>query len=58
MLSERALAARWVLSTRTLQRWRSDGYGPAFLNIGGSIRYRLGDILAYEAQHRQGGDDL
>ena len=56
MLSERDLAARWGLSSRTLQRWRSEGFGPPFINIGGSIRYQMGDIIDFEARHRHGSD--
>ena len=56
-LRERELAARWRVSTRTLQRWRSDGTGPSFLLIGGSVRYRMSDVLEFEERkHRQSGD--
>ena len=48
LLRERELAARWRMSTRTLQRWRGDGSGPVHLVIGGSIRYRLSDVIAFE----------
>ena len=56
-LSERQLARRWGTSQRTLQRWRSEHYGPAFMRIGGSIRYRLEDILNYEARARSWGGE-
>lgn len=48
-LSEKLLARRWGLSHRTLERWRHDEAGPAYLKIGGRIVYRLSDIEAYEA---------
>lgn len=51
------LADRWQKSLRTLQRWRSEGYGPAHIRIGGSTYYRLGDVLEFEARMRRGGDD-
>ncbi len=54
-LNERELARRWGTSPRTLQRWRAERYGPAFIRIGGGVRYRLSDILAYEEQHRETG---
>ncbi|WGH78595.1 helix-turn-helix domain-containing protein [Jannaschia ovalis] len=54
-LSEGLLAKRWQLSCRTLQRWRSQGRGPAFLFIEGSIRYRLSDIIDYEERCVRGG---
>ena len=39
--SEKLLARRWGLSHRTLERWRHDEIGPAYLKIGGRIVYRL-----------------
>lgn len=56
ILSERTLAARYEKTVRTLQRWRADGYGPAYLRIGGSIFYRLEDVESFEARMRQGGE--
>ena len=55
LLRERELAARWHKSLRTLQRWRNAGYGPTYLQIGGSVHYRLADVLAFEAMQRRGG---
>ncbi len=43
------LATRWNISRRTLERWRGLGRGPAFIKVGGSVRYRLDDIEAYES---------
>jgi len=43
------LAEHWQLSTTTLDRWRAEGIGPIFLKIQGQVRYRLSDILAFEA---------
>ena len=54
-VSDHDVAHRWSKSSRTLQRWRKAGYGPPFMQIGGSIFYRLGDVLAFEAQQRRGG---
>ena len=48
-LTQKALARRWCLSARTLERWRWLGQGPAYLKLGGRIAYRLEDIEAYEA---------
>lgn len=31
----------------TLKKWRARGRGPAYIKIGGKIRYRLGDLLAF-----------
>lgn len=48
-LTESDLAARWVVSPKVLRNKRWAGGGPPFVKIGGSIRYRLADIEAYEA---------
>ncbi|MCY1128036.1 helix-turn-helix domain-containing protein [Frigidibacter sp. RF13] len=53
LLSERELADRWRISTRTLQRWRAERYGPVFIKIGGSIRYQLSDVVAFEEGGRR-----
>ncbi len=50
-LTQRDLATRWCVSGRTLERWRAQRYGPAWITIGGSIRYRVSDVLAWEAAH-------
>jgi hypothetical protein len=42
------VAKRWRLSPRTLERWRSEGRGPAWLKIGGQVRYRASDLAAWE----------
>ncbi|PWE30588.1 hypothetical protein DDZ14_14975 [Maritimibacter sp. 55A14] len=55
-LRERELASRWRISQRTLQRWRTEGSGPAHVLIGGSVRYRMADVLAFEEGHRLGGN--
>ena len=54
---ERALAQRWHKSLRTLQRWRSEGYGPPYIRIGGTVQYRVGDVLAFEDRQRHGGEE-
>jgi predicted DNA-binding transcriptional regulator AlpA len=51
-LTQTQLAARWQVSTRTLQRWREDDKGPAWIRIGALVRYRLADVEAFEAAHR------
>jgi hypothetical protein len=52
-LDQRHLAARWGVSARTLERWRSRHQGPAFLKLGGRVAYRIEDIEAFEAAQRQ-----
>jgi hypothetical protein len=58
LASEHALAQRWDKSVRTLQRWRSEGYGPPYIRIGGTIHYRVGDVFAFEDRQRHGGEEL
>jgi len=53
-LSEKLLARRWGISHRTLERWRHDAYGPAYLKLRGRIIYRLEDVELYEATRRLG----
>ena len=48
-LDQKALAARWLISERTLEQWRWQGKGPRYLKIGARVVYRLADIEAYEA---------
>lgn len=56
-LDENALAERWTMSARTLQRWRQNGQGPQYLKLGGRIVYRLADVEAWEQQQLRGGAD-
>ena len=48
-LNQIQLARRWSLSPRTLERWRVQKAGPAYLKIGGRVVYRLEDVAAIEA---------
>jgi hypothetical protein len=48
-IDQDAVAQRWSVSPRTLERWRWIGTGPRFLKIGGRVVYRVEDIEAYEA---------
>mgnify|MGYP000264513415 CR=1 FL=1 len=49
-LNQGELAGRWGVSEVTLERWRSKGIGPVFLNLQGRVAYRIEDIEAYEAK--------
>ena len=51
-LNQAAVARRWNISPRTLERWRWLNQGPAFLKIGGRVAYRLEDIEAFEVAQR------
>ena len=48
-LTEQQLAARWAISVKTLQLWRTQGIGVKFCKLGRSVRYKLSEIEAYEA---------
>ena len=50
-MNQQQLAEYWGISARTLERWRSIGWGPRYIKIGGRVVYRLEDILEYEAEH-------
>lgn len=55
-LTQHDLEARWQISGRTLERWRTEDYGPAWYVLGGSIRYRWADVEAFELRQRRGAD--
>jgi len=50
-VDQKGLAARWLISPRTLEQWRWQGKGPKYLKIGGRVVYRLQDVEQFEAQH-------
>jgi len=52
-MTEKELAAHWRVTPRTLQRWREEGSGPAWLRIGGRILYPRAEVLAYERRRRE-----
>ncbi|WP_326964621.1 helix-turn-helix domain-containing protein [Arthrobacter sp. PL16] len=54
MLTPTDLADRWKKPARTLGQWRYEGRGPAYVKIGGAVRYRLADVEAYETEHLMG----
>lgn len=38
------------MSPRTLENWRSSGKGPAYVKLGGQVRYRITDIQKLEEE--------
>jgi excisionase family DNA binding protein len=36
-----------VLTRNTLEKWRVRGEGPPFVKLGGRVRYRRSDVLAW-----------
>lgn len=47
-LTQIELAARWRISHRTLEYWRSLGEGPRFIKIGRLVIYQTEDVVAFE----------
>jgi hypothetical protein len=50
LMTQEELAFRWKISEATLERDRSLKKGVKYMKLGGLIRYRLSDVLAYEEQ--------
>lgn len=50
LLTPADLAERWSMSVGTLANLRSARKGPAYLRIGGAVRYRPEDIERYESE--------
>jgi len=48
-LDQRDLAARWLVSPRTLEQWRCQGRGPRFLKLGGRVVYPMEEVEAFES---------
>ena len=44
------------LSRKTLSLWRSRGIGPAFLKLGGAVRYAVVDLEQYVEKSRHKAD--
>jgi hypothetical protein len=52
VLTEADLAARWCMSPKTLQSWRTKQIGPEYLKFGKNVRYPLEAVADYENQVR------
>lgn len=48
VLSERELARRWGVSSKTLQRWRTEGRGPRYLKLSKRVSYPLEFVVNFE----------
>jgi hypothetical protein len=53
---EKWLAIRLGVSLKTVQAWRAKGEGPKWVKLGAAVRYRLRDVVAFEASRYSGGD--
>lgn len=47
LLTEVQAADLLSLSVRTMQAWRTQAFGPAFVRAGRAIRYRRRDLFAW-----------
>lgn len=50
-ISDKALAARWSMSYKTLQRWREENRFLPYFKLGKSVRYPLEAIELFEAEN-------
>jgi excisionase family DNA binding protein len=56
LLTQQQLADELQVSLRTLERWRQQGTGPAFIRVGRSPRYRRADVDAWLERQRRTTD--
>lgn len=50
MMNETELAARWNLSPKTLQRWRSEGRGPRYMKMSKRVVYPIDEVFDFESR--------
>ncbi|MBZ0252924.1 MAG: helix-turn-helix domain-containing protein [Candidatus Methylomirabilis sp.] len=53
LLDEREAARLLALAVKTLRRWRWEGQGPAFLKLGGAVRYERAELERFIAGSRR-----
>jgi predicted DNA-binding transcriptional regulator AlpA len=53
LLNERQAAQLLNIKVATLRRWRRAGKGPAFLKIGGAVRYDRAELEGFIASARR-----
>jgi predicted DNA-binding transcriptional regulator AlpA len=49
LISEEELSNRWSIARKTLANWRTQKVGPAFIKLGGAVRYHLDEVERWEA---------
>ncbi|HEX5579593.1 MAG TPA: helix-turn-helix domain-containing protein [Candidatus Limnocylindria bacterium] len=49
-ITRRELAQRYGLPVKTPADWASKGTGPRYARFGRHVRYRLSDVVAWEAE--------
>jgi predicted site-specific integrase-resolvase len=53
MLSAEQAAHYLQVASQTLARWRAEGVGPAFIKVGGLVRYEVSDLNAFLDSRRR-----
>jgi len=53
LIDTETLAERIELSERTLEKWRVQGRGPAYLKLGGRVLYDLREVEAWLTAQRR-----
>jgi excisionase family DNA binding protein len=53
ILTPEQTGALLKVNERTLERWRCEGKGPAFVRLGRRVRYRRDDLEAWLVRQRQ-----
>ncbi|WP_366247012.1 helix-turn-helix domain-containing protein [Microbacterium sp. 13-71-7] len=56
-LTPKQISDSLQISIRTLEDWRTRGYGPPFLTVGRHVRYPLNEFEAWVAAGMKGGDE-
>jgi predicted site-specific integrase-resolvase len=49
-MDQKELAERWIISPRTLERWRWSGEGPKVTKVGGRCLYRITEVEKFELE--------
>ena len=51
LLTPEEAARLCAVSVRTLEGWRRRQSGPPFIRLGNTVRYDMGELLAFLAEH-------
>jgi predicted DNA-binding transcriptional regulator AlpA len=49
LLDQSAVSMRLKVAVRTLERWRTVGFGPRWVKVGRAVRYREDDVETWLA---------
>jgi hypothetical protein len=53
-MTPREVADRWRIDEGTLANWRTAGEGVPWVKVGGSVRYKVADVIAFETENTRG----